>query len=316
MAKKKSKVTKTAPKNNRSENKVVAKKESMVSKVEVKTPRDSERVSKIVGTIFIVLGILLVGFGVYSFVKYNANPTLDEKLVPPSMADVSTVTKEEVVSVSGNASGYDTVVVYVNGEKSQTVKVDKDGNFLVAVSLPSEGQYEITTAGIKGFPKRYISSPSLAETVSIDRTVPELKDIKYASEVGTETFTVIGNVEPDAQVIIKRGTDYYSATCDAQGDFKIASIALDEGANIFNVLIKDVAGNETYLEGKIKVTYSPESDVNGDAVDDESLPVAAGEEGVMKDFFLGNTLVMIFGILALMGAVTSTTVMYAKSKRS
>ena len=143
-----------------------------------------------------------------------------------------------------------------------------------------------------------------------------MKDIKYSSEVGTRTFTVTGNVEADAQVIIKRGTDYYSATCDANGDFKVASIALDEGANVFNVLIKDVAGNETYLEGKIRVTYSPDSDVNGDAVDDESLPVAAGEEGIMKDFFLGNALVTIFGVLALVGAAASTTVMYARSKRS
>lgn len=314
MAKKKTKTVKTAPK--KVEKKISNKKESMVSKVEVRSPRDSERVSRIVGTIFIVLGILLVGFGVYSFVKYNSTPTLDEKLVPPSMADVSSVTKEEIVSVGGNASGYDTVIIYVNGEKSQTAKIDKDGNFLVAVSLPSEGAYEITAAGVKGFPKRYISSPSLAESVTIDRTTPELKDIKYATEVGTETFTVTGVVEPDAQVVIKRGTDYYSATCDAEGNFKIASIALDEGANVFNVLIKDVASNETYLEGKIRVTYSPDSDVNGDAVDDESLPVAAGEEGIMKDFFLGNTLVIIFGILALVGATASTTVMYAKTKRS
>jgi len=314
VAKKKSKTVKTAPK--KVEKKISKKQETMVSKVEIRNPRDSEKVSRIVGSIFIALGILLVGFGVYSFVKYNATPTLDEKLVPPSMADVSSVTKEEIVSVGGNASGYYTVIIYVNGEKSQTTKIDKDGNFLVAVSLPSEGTYEITAAGVKGFPKRYISSPSLAESVTIDRTVPELKDIKYSSEVGTRTFTVTGNVEADAQVIIKRGTDYYSATCDANGDFKVASIALDEGANVFNVLIKDVAGNETYLEGKIRVTYSPDSDVNGDAVDDESLPVAAGEEGIMKDFFLGNALVTIFGVLALVGAAASTTVMYARSKRS
>jgi hypothetical protein len=101
-----------------------------------------------------------------------------------------------------------------------------------------------------------------------------------------------------------------------EGNFKIASIALDEGTNIFNVLIKDVAGNETYLESKIKVTYSPNSNVNGDAVDDESLPVAAGEESIMKDFFLGNILVVIFGILALVGVTASTVVVYSRYKRN
>ena len=314
MANKKTKTPKSAPKN--VAKKAIKKTESMVSKVEIKQPKDSDKVSRIVGTIFIVLGVLLVAFGVYSFIKYNSNPTLDDTLVPPSLADVSSVTKEEIVSVSGNASGYDTVSLYVNGEQVQTAKVDKDGNFLVAISLASEGTYEVTAAGVKGFPKRYISAESLAETITIDRTAPELKDIKYSSEVGTETFTVTGNVEPDAQVIVKRGTDYYSATCDAEGDFKIASIVLtDGGMNIYNMLIKDVAGNETYLEGEIKVTYSPDSDVDGDAVIDDSLPVAAGEDSIMNDFFLGNTLVIIFGILALAGGVTSTTVMYNRSKR-
>lgn len=314
VANKKTKTPKSAPK--KVVKKVSKKTESMVAKVEVKHPRDAERVSRIVGTIFIVLGVLLVAFGVYSFVKYNSNPTLDDTLVPPSMADVSSVTKDEIVSVSGNASGYDTVFVYVNGEKVQTAKVDKDGNFLVAVNMDNEGNYDVTAAGVKGFPKRYISSPSLGESITIDRTAPELKDIKYATEVGTETFTVTGNVEPDAQVIVKRGTDYYSATCDAQGDFKIVSIVLtDEGINVYNVLVKDVAGNETFLEGKIKVTYSPDSDVDGDAVMDDSLPVAAGEGSIMKDFFLGNTLVVIFGILAFIGAATSTTVLYNRNKR-
>jgi hypothetical protein len=194
-------------------------------------------------------------------------------------------------------------------------KVGAKGAFSVDVTLEKEGTYSITVAGIKGFPKRYLSAQSLVETIVVDRQAPALSDIKYSKEVGTSTFTVMGTVEKDAQVIVKRGTDYYSATCDAEGDFKIVSIALDEGSNIFNMVIKDVAGNETILDGEINVTYSPDSSVNGDAVADDSLPVAAGEQGRMTDFFAGNTLVIIFGILALISGITTTSVLYVKSKR-
>lgn len=313
MAKKKSKFFNTAPKEVKQNN--IKKTESMVSKVEIKSSRDSEKISKIVGTIFIFLGILLVGFGIYSFIKYSATPQLNETLVSPSVSETPVVTKDSTVSLSGNASGYDTVYVYVNGEKVSSVKVGTKGEFKTDIILESEGKYEITVAGVKGFPKRYLSVQSLVETITVDKTAPVLTEINYAKEVGTKTFTVTGTIEKDAQVTVKRGTDYYNVVCDDQGKFKIVSIALDSGANVFNMLIKDTAGNETVLDGEIKITYSPESSVNGDAVTDGSLPVAAGELGRMADFFLGNNLVIAFGILALLAGLTTTSVLYVKSKR-
>jgi len=287
----------------------------MVAKVEVKSPRDSERVSQIVGGIFIFLGVLLVAFGVYSFVKYSSTPQLNESLVSPSVTEMPVVTKENTITVSGNATGYDTVYVYVNGEKVKDVKVGTKGEFKTDVTLENEGEYEITVAGVKGFPKRYVSAQSLIEKITVDKSAPVLSEINYAKEVGTQTFTVTGSIEKDAQVIVKRGTDYYSATCDSEGNFKIVSIALDSGANVFNMLIKDVAGNEAVLDGEIKVTYSPDSSVNGDAVNDNSLPVAAGEFSRMVDFLLGNNLVTIFMILALFSGITTTSVLYLKSKK-
>ena len=85
--------------------------------------------------------------------------------------------------------------------------------------------------------------------------------------------------------------------------------------NVFNVVVKDTAGNESVMDSEIKVTYSPESSVNGDAVNDSSLPVAAGEFSRMTDFLFGNNLVIVFGILALISGITTTSVLYVKSKR-
>lgn len=312
MAKNKSKTINTAPKEVK---KIIKKEESMVAKVEVKSPRDSEKVSQIVGAIFIFLGVLLVAFGVYSFVKYSSTPELNESLVSPSVSEMVAVTKESAITVSGNATGYDTVYVYVNGEKVTDVKVGNNGDFKADITLENEGEYDIAVAGVKGFPKRYISAQSLVEKITVDKTAPLLTELTYAKEVGTQTFTVTGIVEKDAQVIVKRGTDYYSATCDADGKFKIVSIALDSGLNVFNVVVKDIAGNESVMDSEIKVTYSPDSSVNGDAVNDSSLPVASGEFSRMADFLFGNNLVIVFGILALLSGITTTSVLYAKSKR-
>jgi hypothetical protein len=317
VAKKKSKSLNTAHNHKDKknvQNPVPKKEETMVSKVEVKKPQDTDKVSRIVGSIFIVLGILLVGFGVYSFIKYNSTPKLDTSLVSPSLNSIPSVTNANKVTVTGNASGYDTVYVYLNNQKVGDTKVKSDNSFSYDVSLDSEGTYKIAVAGVKGFPTRHLSSQSLEENIEVDRTAPVLGSIKYPSEVGTKTFTVTGTAEKGSQIIVKRGTDYYSVTSDDQGNFKIADISLDEGPNIFNMVIKDTAGNETPLDSEIKVTYSAESSVDGNGTS-TSIPVAAGNLENMKDILLNNSLTIIFGVLALVGAVTTTSVLYLKNKK-
>jgi hypothetical protein len=55
-------------------------KQSMAEKVVIQR-KDNEMASRIVGTIFIVVGVILVGLGIYSFVTYNVEPELDEILM-------------------------------------------------------------------------------------------------------------------------------------------------------------------------------------------------------------------------------------------
>ena len=183
MAKKKSKSSiQTAPKN------ISKKQESMLSKVEVKKPQDQERVSRIVGTIFIVLGVLLISFGIYSFIKYNRNPEINTTYESPVMVGVNELTKEDSVVIRGSASGYDQVFIYVDGEEIERVKVAKDGSYEYTLNLVDEGKYAVTVAGVKGFPRRYISPVSETLYVTIDKTAPTISKIKYPAEVGTETF--------------------------------------------------------------------------------------------------------------------------------
>ena len=310
MAKKKSKSSiQTAPKN------ISNKKDSMLSKVEIKKPQDQEKISRIVGTIFIVLGVLLISFGIYSFVKYNRNPEMNAQLESPVMVGVNELTKEDSVVIRGSANGYDQVFIYVDGEEIERVKVAKDGSFEYTLNLVDEGKYAVTVAGVKGFPRRYISPTSEVLTVTIDKTAPTISKIKYPAEVGTETFSLTGVVEPNAVVTVKRGTGLYRATCDEDGKFKISGIVLEVGPNIFNIELKDEAGNELKVEEKVRVIYSKESSVNGEAVDDTSIPVAAGELDSAMAVILGNKLMILFGLLALVGMFSSTGVLLYKNRK-
>lgn len=311
MAKKKSKSSiQTAPKN------ISKKQESMLSKVEIKKPQDQERVSRIVGTIFIVLGVLLISFGIYSFIKYNRNPEVNTQYESPVMVGVNELTKEDSVVIRGSASGYDQVFIYVDGEEVERVKVAKDGSYEYTLNLVDQGKYAVTVAGVKGFPRRYISPVSEILYVTIDKTAPTISKIKYPAEVGTETFSLTGVVEPNAVVTVKRGTSLYRATCDENGNFKISGIVLEKGPNVFNIELKDEAGNETQVEEKIRIIYSEDSSVNGEAVDDTSIPVAAGKLDKAMSVLFGNKLMIIFGILALIGMFSSTGVLLYKNRRA
>jgi len=301
---------------NKFTSKEAKKDESMLSKVEVKAPLDQEKVSKIVGTIFIALGLLLIGYGIFSFIKYSRNPEFDESLQSPSLSGTSVLTSEDSITIKGLADGYSEVFVYVDNEEVGRVKVGKEGEFEYKHNVEKEGKYAVSVAGVKGFPKRHISSQSDLRVVTVDRTAPELESLEYASEVGTDTFTLVGNAEPGSEVVLKRGTSVYSSKSDEDGKFEIKEIALEEGPNVYNVEIKDEAGNVTYSEEKVKVTYSKESNVNGDAVYDENgLPVAAGDlEEALSEIF-GNNLMLVFGLLALASFVISSGFVIAKNKK-
>lgn len=303
---------------------VIDNKKSMVSKVEVKQP-DQDRISRIVGMIFIVLGICFVVYGIFSFVKYNMTPELDESLVAPSLSGTGTLVSGNSFKVEGIADGYDDVYVYVDDVKVGDVKVSDDGSFVYEYAVPSDGTYSILVAGVKGFPKRYISPVSAIREVVVDNVAPELTSVDYSNEVGTKTFSVVGVAEVGSTVVMKRGVDYYSSVVGDDGSFAISNVVLDDGANVFSMEVVDLAGNINYVNDKVRVVYSPDSDINGDAVMDdldgdgvvdENLPVAGGDlDSALSELF-GNRLMVVFGLLALVCFMCSSVVVFVRNKKS
>lgn len=289
--------------------------DSMKSKVEIKQPlpQSQEKISRLVGSVFIGLGILLVAFGVFSYIKYREEPLLDPELESPILGEITTITNGDTIMVKGDAEGFDTVFIYVNEEKVGEAKVDDESKYTFEYAIEEEGDYSVSIAGVKGFPNRYISGMSDTVISKVDRTGPDQESVtlKYGPETNKDTFILVGTTEANASVEVKRGTESFDGLADKDGEFRIEGIGLDEGKNVFSVYIKDVAGNQTLLDEKVRVSYSPTGSVNGDAVVDENIPQASGT----FDEIFGNNLMMFFGLIALVAFGTSSTVVYLKNKR-
>jgi len=308
MAKKKSNKKDKAPKIQKKlpTKKEGKKEESMKQKVkvEVKKPENMDKASRIVGTIFIGLGILLVAFGVYSFLKFRSEPTYNEELEIPTMEYVTDFTNGEEITVKGKAKDHDWVAVFVNDERVGEARVKNDDTYEYIYEVKDEGEYAVSVAGLKGFPLREISARSESILAVVDKTAPKSEDVKleYAEETNQSVFALTGKTEPNTKVEVTRGVSTYEATADEKGEFKIEGIALDEGKNIFNVTLIDQAGNEVSLDEKVRIAYSPDADLNGDAVSDsqvagttDQLPQADGE----LDNLLARNLMLIFAIAAI-----------------
>jgi hypothetical protein len=296
--------------------KAVKQEESMKSKVEIKSPDKDrqEKMSRIVGSIFIGLGVLLVAFGIYSFIRFREEPALDINLEAPTLNEVTPLTNGETITIRGTAQDFDDVFIYVNDTKIASVKVEDDDTFSYEYTVDKEGEYIISAAGVKGFPNRVIGPRSDIRSSIVDRTDPNPENFTfvYGEETNKDTFIVAGNAEPLSTITVKRGTESYSAVADSEGKYRIEGITLDDGKNVFTVSAKDQAGNEIVLDDKIRVTYSPTGDINGDAVAgvSDDIPQAAGE----LDTLIGNQLMILFGVLAVIAFGTSYAYSYRKNR--
>lgn len=302
--------------------KVVKKVESMKEKVEVKSPNSGDKASRIVGTIFIGLGVLLVAFGVYSFIQFRSDPTYDESFEVPVLEFVTQITNDKEILIKGVAQEYDSVAIFVNDQKVGEAKVE-DGVYEYTYEVEDEGDYAVSVAGLRGFPIRKISARSAELFAEVDMTAPSSDvELVYGTETNKETFKLTGTSEADVTVEVKRGVDVYSAVADSDGYFEITDILLDEGKNVYTVAVSDRAGNTVSLDEKIRVEYAIDGDVNGDAVADEyaqdlgkevagtgdSLPQASGE----LDNLVVRYLMILFGIAAIF--VFSGSWIYASKK--
>jgi hypothetical protein len=283
----------------RKKNNKSAKKDSMSKKVEVRT--EDGVLSRFLGYGLLSLGVLLLVISVALLVLYYSAPRLDENINVPIVTTLPSATNDENIKVKGSVRDEEMVIVYVN-DKVVDPKVDVfDGEFEYEYGLGDEGEYLFEVASVSGFPVRKRSEKSSAQRVLVDRTAPSSTvEFTYEKNVSKGAFTLLGEVEGNTTVTLKRGEKVYAARADDNGLLLINDIPVDEGDNRFIVVLSDDAGNERELSNKVVVTstYAQNGHVNGNGVMD--LPESAGELEAAMAFIFANKLMVTFGVVALM----------------
>jgi len=294
-----------------------AKQKTMSEKITLQR-KDHEMASRVVGTIFIIVGTILVGLGIYSFVTYKTEPELDESLVTPVLKELSRSTNEKVVELSGTAEGIGKVRIFLNDVLLETTKTE-DEKFEYEWEIEDEGIYTISVDGLKGFPRQKKSNISETTFLTIDWTPPSSNiSLEYPMEVVMESFLVEGIIDPNTILFLKRGTQTYSGVSDEDGNIELVIGLLDEGKNVFGLLLQDEAGNETLPEEKVRITYSPSAHINGNGIQGVSteIPEASGNLSEAMNEVFSSQLMMFFGLFAILSMFITSTVLIRKAKKN
>ncbi len=295
----------------------------MVDKVNQQMANEEDGfMAKIIGFGLIVLGIVFVVLAVIVVLLSRRSPKIDEEMTIPELK-AETYTKEDSVYVKGETEPKSEVMFYIDGEEEKvTIKADDEGNFDGYVTLPEEdGKYELRASSVSGFPLRKRSNKSDTVVVIKDTTVPSADvELKFPETTKKDNFTLSGKVEPYAIVKVYDNENEYYTTADKDGNFELDIIDLDKKLNSYTVSITDLAGNETVLDEKIAINYSPDGtvadadgDLNGDgASTSPDLPESAGIFDDAMDTVLGNNLMLLFGIVGIAILALNGGIVYAK----
>ncbi|MEA3357304.1 MAG: Ig-like domain-containing protein [Patescibacteria group bacterium] len=285
--------------------------------------RPNEKTSsapQIVSWTFITIGLTLAGvlIVIYGITKlpYRADP----KLPIPTLDKLDEYTNEKYIDVSGEAIPGETIVLYINGEPyKERVSADDIGFFSFdELRLDEEGKIRFEAATVRGTILKKRSEKSNEISTSADWTPPsENVDLEYFKNSNTEISSIKGQAEKNSYVILNKGNEQYETETDENGSFEFKDLVLELGNNTFKVSVRDKAGNSVRSSVIAEILYElPDGagDINGNAVTSQAqgkLPESAGEIEAALNFLVGNKIMLLFGILALIGFTLSSTAVYA-----
>lgn len=169
---------------------------------------------------------------------------------PPNLRDVPRYSNENTIDISGNTEPGAKVYLVVNG-KDQELLADAQGSFTSSVSL-MDGQNEIYAfsedqAGNK-------SNNSVSYSITIDKEPPELT-INFPKD-GSIFFKQENSVQIEGQTESGASVDINERVAIVNRDGKFSMrVSLSEGANNFDIIAVDEAGNETKVT--LTLSYTP-----------------------------------------------------------
>ena len=208
--------------------------------------------------VFLFLAIfgvrILVAFSLFVDQLRGSTPKDQQQsqtiILPPQLDPLPTAVNSTEIQITGKAKGDVTILLYVNEEQSDKVKVKEDASFTFSNVKLKEGTNTISAKAMDE--KNNTSDLSEVLTVQVKKSKPTL-DITTPSEneeiTGEKQITTVtGKTEPDNSVTIN---DRF-VVVKSDGSFSY-DLSLKEGEQTITIIAKDQAGNETKVERK--VTY-------------------------------------------------------------
>jgi len=197
---------------------------------------------------------ILVGFSLLVDKIRGTTPVSKEQtqviLLPPQLDPLPTATYSGQITVSGRAKGDVTILLYVNEEQTDKTKpANSKGTFTFKEVALKEG---INTLSAKATDDKNNSSDvSQVITIQMKKSKPTL-DITAPSdnaEISGEKqiVTITGKTESDNTITIN---DRF-VVVKSDGTFSYDK-TLNEGEQTITIVAKDIAGNETKVERKVK----------------------------------------------------------------
>jgi len=197
---------------------------------------------------------ILVGFSLLVDRIRGTTPVSKEQtqvlLLPPQLDPLPTATYSGQINISGRAKGDVTILLYVNEEQMDKTKPgNSEGTFTFKEVTLKEGTNTLSVKATDD--KNNSSDVSQILTIQMKKTKPTL-DITAPSENAEITgekqiATITGKTESDNTVTIN---DRF-VVVKIDGSFSY-EYPLKEGEQTLTILAKDIAGNETKMERKVK----------------------------------------------------------------
>lgn len=231
------------------------------SRLEKKSDEEITRKTIFLGLLTIIVFILLLVFGLPFLIKFSIilgdlkrgkDGDVRDRVLPPTAPRIVIpyeATNSASIAIGGFAEKKVAVELLKNDVSVGRVEVNENGEFLFENVGLEQGESVFTAVAISE--KGGSGEPSKETKVIFDDKAPDLKmlnPVEDSLKVDSADFDVIGESERGVSVSVNSRM----AMVDDSGKFKI-KLQLNTGKNDIEIVVKDLAGNET--RKKIAITY-------------------------------------------------------------
>ena len=231
------------------------------SRLEKKEDEEITKKTVVMGVMTILVLIMVLVFGLPFLIKVsvllgevknkNAKEQIEKIMppLPPRLIVDYEATNSEIISVSGLAEATSKVKLLKNDVLVGEVVTQSSGEFVFTNISLDEGENQL--AAFASSEKSGSSEMSKVVTIIYDKVAPPLTMTNPSEDslkVDVADFDVVGQSEKDVSVTVNNRY----AMVDDTGKFKI-KFQLNAGKNDIEVVVRDLAGNET--KKKISITF-------------------------------------------------------------